>query len=288
MLDSLEKIYLSDSDGDSIVHIRQAMLSPRNAKRTLVIVEAVEDGWVYSKFLDVNATFIYNPKQFGLEKGGYENVERIVEWFNINKPTIPIIGIRDRDYTLYVNPSHQWPVNIFVTDCRDIEMQMIGSVNFRALTNYTEDSFQCTIEMSQELGYLRIFNEVKDLGVIFRNNLREKHYWDKNLLSIPADWRDMFYSIMVNESTAVTKDEIENFIVDNNLRLENFMMICRGHDFIRIYCTLTNQTHMMDIGRADSMFQNMAAAYSSEDFKQTMLYKRLCVWQTTHQKSILL
>ena len=184
---------LSDTyDGREIAsaHIVQASRTPLVRDKTWVLVEAMEDKLAYGKFFNSERTLVYIPKEVGYENG-CDNVEYVVGWFVSREPKIAVIGIRDKDYVLFVNPLHVWPVNVFATDFRDVEMLMLSSPAVRQmlgnLKNYTETKMNQSFEIARELGYLRIFNDVQQKGIRFNDTVKQRLYWDG--VSVCPNWK---------------------------------------------------------------------------------------------------
>ena len=82
--------------------------------------------------------------------------------------------------------------------------------------------------------------------------------------------------------------DVEQYVASANLASESDLNICRGHDFVDIFCTILEQTHMIDAKNKQSLFAKMRDAYSYSDFHKTQLYDGLMNWQLSHSRQILL
>jgi len=178
MLQSLKDAFHEPSGTKS--SILQAMMSPAGLRVVWVVVEAEEDVKVYEKFMCEDSTIV-KTSESETGRRGYANVEIIVSEIKEEVPVAHIIGIRDADYSRYKGDDNV-PVNIFLTDRRDLEMMLLEAETvkqeLRVWVPVFDEAFAKCIPVCRYFGYLRIYNEVADLSVTFHKQLTPNKYWD--------------------------------------------------------------------------------------------------------------
>ena len=259
--------------------IRQALMSPAGLRVAWVVVEAEEDVAVYEKFMRRDTTIVKTSEDSSGRKG-YANVEVIVHEVKEEEPRAHIMGIRDADYSRY-EKGYTVPVNIFLTDRRDLEMMLLeaGSVR-RALKSWIpefEDVLGRCIPICRLFGYLRIYNEVNNLEVRFHDLLKTSLFWDYNIHALVDGWEKHSIEVFVSHmGDGCTYDDVIAFIETKRLGQENFYDVCRGHDVLRLLSLILIQEHIYS---ANNLMSKMIASYSLEDFKATQLYASIQAWQ---------
>ena len=261
--------------------IRQALMSPAGLRVVWVVVEAEEDVAVYEKFMQRNSTVV-KTSEGETGRKGYANVETIVREVKEEEPRAHIMGIRDTDYTRYVD-GYEAPVNIFLTDHRDLEMMLLDSdsvrQSLRAWAPTYDDAFTKCVLICRHFGYLRIYNEVADLTVRFHDNLRPNKYWDYQQQMMKPSWKkDCTAKFVALSEGKCAATDVNAFITTHKLEDENLYDICRGHDMLKLLSLyLVNvQTYSVE-----AIMAKMTEAYSIDDFKKTQLYASILAWQTS-------
>lgn len=260
--------------------ILQALKSDKGLKTAWVVVEAEDDYNVYQKFMDPSSTVV-KTSEGDDGRRGYANVELIVTEVKAAVGAAHICGIRDADYTKYEEPAHVYPVNIFTTDRRDLEMMMLenGSVQtaLRAWTNQYDSAITKITPICRCLGYLRICNHVKGLACVFRDKLRVSRFWDFGSQDWRAGWEMQIRARFFALSNGNCNETILNsFITEKNLQAESFYDVCRGHDVLSaLSYALIN---INDYSPTQVMLK-MMDAYTMLDFKTTRLYASIKAWQ---------
>lgn len=277
MLKSLQDTVREPSGTKSA--IRQALMSPAGIRTAWVVVEAEEDVAVYEKFMRRDSTVVKTSEDSSGRKG-YANVEIIVHEIKEEKPTAHIMGIRDADYSRY-EEGYTVPVNIFLTDYRDLEMMLLeaGSVKraLEARIPEFEDVLDSCFPICRLFGYLRIYNEISNLKLRFHDLLKTNLFWDYKNHALIEGWEkqciDMFVSLVENRCTY---DDVNAFIKTKRLYQENSYDICRGHDVLRLLSLSLIHEHIYSV---KNIMTIMIASYSSGDFKTTRLYASIQAWQ---------
>lgn len=275
---SLEAIVSEPNNSRDAIML--ALKSPSGERTTWVIVEAEDDYTVYSKFMHPDTTTVKTSRDID-GKMGYSHVEKIVEDIKKEVSYAHIVGIRDADYTRYEDTEHIFPQNIFITDHRDLEMMMISSESVQhELRHWAagyEQAKELCLNVCRHFGYLHIFNHVKQLYCTFHNNVEINKCWDDNSHSLKPDWKEECTSKFLSSiSTDVTEDDLEDFIKNKNLEQEDFLDICRGHDYLSILSKTLIHTNIFS---PKTIMSHMSTSYSYDDFIQTRLYADIKSWQ---------
>lgn len=261
--------------------ILMALKSPYGERTTWVIVEAEEDYKVYSKFMLPDTTTVKTSKDRDGRKG-YSHVESIVKDIKKEVSHAHIFGIRDADYTRYEDQEHIFPLNIFITDQRDLEMMMLSSNSVKEglcswAQEFEEALNQCA-DVCRYFGYLRIFNHVKQLGCTFHDTIEIRQYWSDKCHSLKNNWKeDCTGKFICHVNTSLASEDLDNFIKEKNLDQESFFNICRGHDFLSIISRVLIHTN---IYTPTTIMAHMIRSYQIDDFKTTLLYANIVKWQT--------
>ena len=169
---SLEDSFLEPSGTKAA--IRLALNSPAGLRVSWIVVEGEDDVAVYSKFMEPENTVV-KTSEGSDGKQGYANVETIVTEIKSDVPVAHIFGIRDADYSKY-DERHGCPGNIFLTDRRDLEMMLLESDSVQhTLDEWLpdfENKLKKCLPVCRYFGYLRICNEVHNLGCKFHDRLK--------------------------------------------------------------------------------------------------------------------
>lgn len=260
--------------------IRQAMMSPAGLRVAWVVVEAEEDVAVYEKFMRPDSTVV-KTSEGETGRKGYANVEIIVREIKEEVPVAHIMGIRDADYSRY-EEGFTAPDNIFLTDRRDLEMTLLEAESVQqALRIWAPDydaALAKCIPVCRHFGYLRIYNDVADLSVVFHKNLRPAKYWDFNQHCIVEGWeQDSTAKFVALAGDKCTAADVSAFITTHSLEGESLYDICRGHDLFN----LLSQALIYIQYKVENIMAKMIEAYSLDDFKITRLYASIQAWQET-------
>ncbi|MBO4654841.1 MAG: DUF4435 domain-containing protein [Bacteroidales bacterium] len=277
MLKSLKDTVCEPSGTQSA--IRQALKSPAGMRIAWVVVEAEEDVAVYEKFMQRNSTVVKTSADSSGRKG-YANVEIIVQAIREEEPRAHIMGIRDADYSRY-KEEFLVPVNIFLTDRRDLEMMLLEANSVKQvlqdwIPSYDKVLSKCA-PVCRHFGYLRIYNDVADLSVKFHDYLRPSKYWDFRQQAMAIGWkRDSIAKFVALSDGGCTTPDVTSFIATHKLEEEELYDVCRGHDMLKLLSLTLVDVQTYSVG---AIMAKMTAAYSLEDFKATKLYASIQAWQ---------
>ena len=278
MLQSLKDTVL-ESNGTKAA-ILLAVKSSAGLRSAWVVVEAEEDEAVYKKFMRPDSTVVKTSEDSRGRKG-YANVEIIVHDVKTAEPRAHIMGIRDTDYTRYED-GYEAPTNIFLTDRRDLEMTLLEAESvqqaLRAWAPNYEVALDKCIPVCRHFGYLRIYNEVSNLSVIFHENLHPAKYWDFRQHCMVESWKhDSTAKFVALAGDRCTAEDVSTFIFTHSLDEESLYDICRGHDLLK----LLSQALVYIQYTAENIMVKMTESYSLDDFKTTRLYASIRAWQAT-------
>ena len=268
--------------------IKGSYQSESGRKMVFCIVEAEDDIDVYGKF--ITDQVVIQPSNIAGRKS-WHNVESIVSDLHNEFPGITLFGIRDSDYTRYTK--YVCPPNIFLTDARDLEMMMLHSRSVSS--TLPEFKFADKITEAQEttrfLGYLRIYNEVKQAKCIFRKNVaNSKLMWDSKSRCVLPDYKDRQFNAFKsycdsnpNCTISVTRIDFDEFLMQLQLPLEVCQYVCRGHDTIKILSFMLQGT---PYGDRKTLQWHLAQSYSYSDFVKTELYRSITDWASAKGFSV--
>ncbi len=283
---SLEDSFLEPSGTKAAIQL--ALNSPAGLRVSWIVVEGEDDVAVYSRFMEPENTVV-KTSEGGNGRQGYANVETIVTEIKTEVPVAHIFGIRDADYSLY-NEKVTCPENIFLTDRRDLEMMLLESDSVRHALNEWMPDFETTLDkclpICRYFGYLRICNEVLNLGCKFHDHLKTTRFWDFQQHTLKDNWQDSCTSIFISLSKgAGTKKDVEEFIEEKSLKKEDFHDICRGHDLLPLLSLMLVNVQVYSV---EKIMQKMIQSYTQEDFAHTQLHARISQWQEHEGVSVLI
>lgn len=267
--------------------IQASIKSSGGNQRVWCVVESDDDVEVFERFFLVPAVSVL-PSTNEEGRRSCRNVETIVSDLYAEEPNPQVFGIRDRDYTSF-SSTYTCPANVFLTDGRDVEMMMLKASSVIKDLRSRDPNFPDNVSLSSDvmrfLGYLRIYNDVKQLSCTFKDNLTKVSLvWDNSNHYIYPDYEERLFSKFLNISaTAVTRAEFDQFIAENGLEYKTNNDICRGHDVCRLLCSMMIKKEFSD---PKVIFQWMKDSYSFEDFQQTSLYHDLADWSDNREITI--
>lgn len=290
---SLEYLSSRDDSRHIVNSIEIALKSSLGRQYVWVIVEAEEDFDFYKKFFN-DKTKVYSASAQN-KKGGYIVVEKFVEEIPKSWPDVKILGIRDADYTKYQEEQYQPPQNIFLTQHRDLEMMMLSfSSACKGLERWNTqfpNKIDETLPYAKVLGYLRIYNQERNLSCMFRNaKVSLKSEWNDDLHQMNDDWESSLQEKFENgvkcklPTFAFDLNDYRSFIQMKDLEQESAYDVCRGHDVLSLLSLMMIKT---DAYTTKTITNKMIESSSLIDFKQTTLYSSLRVWEQQLGKIIL-
>lgn len=290
---SLEYLSSRDDSRHIVNSIEIALKSSLGRQYVWVIVEAEEDFDFYKKFFN-DKTKVYSASAQN-KKGGYIVVEKFVEEIPKSWSDVKILGIRDADYTKYQEEQYQPPQNIFLTQHRDLEMMMLSfSSACKGLERWNTqfpNKIDETLPYAKVLGYLRIYNQERNLSCMFRNaKVSLKSEWNDDLHQMNDDWEASLQEKFENgvkcklPTFAFDLNDYRSFIQMKDLEQESAYDVCRGHDVLSLLSLMMIKT---DAYTTKTITNKMIESSSLIDFKQTTLYSSLRVWEQQLGKIIL-
>lgn len=259
--------------------IQASIKSSGGNQRVWCVVESDDDVEVFERFFLVPAVSVL-PSTNEEGRRSCRNVETIVSDLYAEEPNPRVFGIRDRDYTSF-SSTYTCPANVFLTDGRDVEMMMLKASSVIEYLRSRNPEFPNNVGMSSKimrfLGYLRIFNDMKQLSCTFKDNLTKiSLVWDNSKHCIHPDYEDRLFTKFQSISPIeVTREDFSHFLEENGLEERCVYDVCRGHDVCRLLCSMMIKKEFSD---PKVIFQWMKDSYSFEDFQQTSLYHDLADW----------
>lgn len=267
--------------------IQAAMKSHGGAQRVWCVVESDDDVEVFERFF-IKSVVSVLPSTNETGKRSCKNVESIVTDLYAEENNPLVFGIRDTDYTCFCD-TYLKPDNVYLTDGRDIEMMMLKSQSVVNGLQAWHKDFPEIVNQSADtmrfLGYLRIYNDIKQTSCIFKDNITKVSIiWDQSSHSVYPDYTDRLFS-KFNASIAnpLPRTEFNQFVVDNALHTKSNFDICRGHYVCRMACAMMVKT---EFSRTSDFFNCMKSSYSFDDFKKTSLYSEVLAWSVSRGVTI--
>jgi hypothetical protein len=250
--------------------------SPVYENKIFVLVEGDDDERLLRNLLNPNTTKIKEMSG----KGGIENAlnDLASEW-NL------LIGIRDADFLHLENTPSPLP-NLFLTDTHDLELMMASDdASFMKFlseyqTNPSLDIRHKILESISFLGYLRWYNEKNDVRLSFEHIDFRKLY---NAPIMQFDTTKLTLAIVEKSPNAREKDS--GFLINkaNNLRntAHDFFQLCNGHDFMKAIAQFVSNFTSKAISDTTAA-KEFRLVYSTDNFKQTQLYRNTQAWASTN------
>lgn len=270
----LQEVTEANRPGDTLGAIRLNINSTMPAM--WVIVEDDSDVNVYDKFflrdrLNVRSSSINGRKSC-------KNVEKIVDTI-LHENYDKIVGIRDRDSADFLIPAYMPKKNVYLTDQRDIEMQMLTSDKVILLLKQKDSGIEQKIEnvkpVAKAIGCYRIFNDIKAFGFSFNKNLKIGRFRDDTTHSLKQSAITDFDSSFFEGKSDGERRDFENLksVCDG----KDFALICNGHDFLALLDCLAKVPHLKDF---------LPQCYDMEAFMQSLLYLDLKKWANNNNVSL--
>lgn len=263
--------------------IRAALKTELGSRIVWIVVEDKDDADVYRKVFSESTTRIQTSddrdtnSKYNVLKG-CEHVERIVSAILTELPTARVCGIRDADYTRFMR-NYVCPMAVFRTEQRDVEMMLLSANSVISALNNWNANFSERIESCAEevrkIGYIRIYNDVENLGVNISKIVKNKYLWNQNEHKLVEGWFDNLLNRMLCECPNASKECLWEIVAMLELEEKSFLEVCQGHDFISLLQMMMVQNHIYS---ESAIMKRMTDAYSVQDFKSTSLYRELKEW----------
>lgn len=158
----LQEVTEANRPGDTLGAIHQSINSHMQAM--WVIVESDYDVKIYEKFFSENRLNVRSSIVNGVQS--CINVESIVKTV-LNEGYKKILGIRDRDFIDFIESYHK-PDHVYLTDQRDVEMQMLNSDNVVFALKQKDAEIERKMDevkpIARAIGCYRIFNDIHRCG----------------------------------------------------------------------------------------------------------------------------
>lgn len=283
--------------------VQTALSWPGADKKCLVIVEGKADTDCYSKVLNGRDTIVIKAGSVardGVKRGGFKAVKYIVKSILESGLTRGIIGIVDKDYTIFRKSSIVQPNNIFTTDKRDVEMMMwsietVSSSMVTHLSTIPEDEIRrlnptkldMTMQVSRYMGSIHISDAWH--GLRCEHEFQNMLYWDFSTHDFKADWKTNIFQYFVNQCagmstpTAFTQTMLNESNDQFDVMHLDFCNVARGHDFLSILSHVMIDTTTYS---EDNLTDMMISYITPEVFRTTNLWRSINDWQTREGYSV--
>lgn len=278
---SLETVVLETEPLCSADSVRISLQSDAGRALLYVIVEGDDDYRIYSRYFDTAGKCVVlnsgERSSSGVVEKGAEHVLHIVSTTLATFPDFSgIIGIIDKDYTPYKD-NYQKPANVFQTDFRDIEMQMIlnRTVWSELAKNPSfEPSYLKVIPIVRAVGCYRVYNYLDNIGFNFNKEIRQNKLWDKDAKDFVPDWENVIRSDFFSYTGPNCPQPPEVTRYNEIVRVKSLgsakdQDICRGHDLVRLLHWSSS---------ISGIDEKLYRFYDFTCFKQSDLYSEIDSW----------
>lgn len=269
----LQEVTEENRPRDTLGAIHQSINSHMQAM--WVIVEDEPDVLVYSKFFSTDRL---NVRSSSINKRkSCKNVEKIVDTI-LNENYEKIIGIRDRDSIDFL-PAYTLKKNVFLTDQRDIEMQMLKTNGVVLLLKQKDSGIEQKIEnvkpLARAIGCYRIFNDIKEFGYSFNKKLKIGRFRDDKAHVLKQGALVELDSSFFEGRTEQDRNDFDN--LKDVCDLKDFALVCNGHDFLALLDCLATIPHLKEF---------LPQCYDMDAFKRSALYSDLKDWADRNNVSL--
>jgi len=261
--------------------IRTAIRSSIGEKWMWIVVEDEDDMRVYKKFCSPSVTRVL-PSLAENKSKSCKNVEYIVEKVR-TAYTPKISGIRDADYTRYIEPPYVVPEQVYLTDERDVEMQMLASESVKQGLELWNSSIPEHLDwiyknVTHERGCMRLISDVYKLGCSFKDDAKISHLWDSSKRTMAVNWQTTMYDDFFNNCKNIdsplhpfSRNMYAEIKRKKSLDSASDYKICQGHDVVSLLQYMLGDNKF----NSDRIMVRMTECYSLADFRRTDLYKNL-------------
>ena len=273
-----------------ITEIRMSKNHPKTKNKVFILLEGKTDIKLFRNIFNHQSVYIEEIK----------GKEKIIKALGIlqNEGFIKIFGIKDADFDNLEDIRYEH-INLFLTDCADMEIQMIESLAFESLVNeyahqncYHEFLNNLKDKLYSEtliMGYLRWFNEKKfkeEKSYLLRfKGLNFNHFIEVSKCNITIN-REKFFSELIKHSHSdLSNDDLLDSIENLKAISDNYLQICNGHDITKLLTYLFNHKENSDKSNVnyERIEEALRLSYNFDNFQQTSLYKNINNWQQKYQ-----
>lgn len=243
-----------------------------------IFVEGVDDRQLYSPLFGENVLVweSVNDKN----QCGCANLEAIVNYAS-SLSLSNVIGIRDKDYTPYLE-SYVQPSNVFMTDEHDIELMMLESEEVKRGIEQRKPLFRIYLHRAYSalrgIGYLRAYSISMSSGFNFDAAITCRNIWRQDVKQFVSGWRkrihDEFFS---TETVDFSRKDYICFIRHHGLHHESSSRICQGHDVVNL---------LEWMGAINNPYDKFRTYFDNIAFSHTNLYSALLSWSQSNNFTI--
>lgn len=253
--------------------IRESLQSPMSNDYIWIVAEDVDDMNLYQRMYESKKVFVLTSKD---KKGrkSCENVERIVSHLSNKR----VIGIRDRDYTDFID-DYTPSSSVIRTDFRDIEMQMLHSESIQNELSKINCNFQNCFNLIKNFAcrfcFYRIFNDIYCLGINFKDDIKMAGYWNSDKKMACVDWekmlkRKIFERKVVRKkwsTIALMTRDFNTMVKKKCLGNKDAYEICQGHNFVSLLESVEKDFH--------NLSKCLFKWYAIKDYQSTNMSKQI-------------
>lgn len=270
---------------DKLNELRLDLSHPNSFGINFVFVEGESDIKLFRKLFDLAQCKVESIP------GGSLKLEECVESLVDNYPLV--IGIRDADF-FNLNLITDIPINIFLTDCHDMEMSLLSE---NSVLNSLFFEFTSIDELDHNDIFIRILQTIEKIHLLKWLNSRENleltfsKVGFQDLVSFDdfsLNFEEYFRRVLSKSANARARnynyiDEQVNILKEED---PDIYQLANGHDALNILsCYFNNECGYRGICETD-LSRALRMVYSFEKFQRTNLYNQLRHWENSNNTQL--
>jgi hypothetical protein len=175
------------------------------------------------------------------------------------------------------------PANVFITDCRDAECQLINSsaldrvLREHLVTQDSKDVRQFLFSSCRDLGYLRWAADSAGWSLDFKKLVYRQFI---NVLALTTDRNALCVEILrVNPGFMATIQELKDAITNIEKTTHKAIHVCAGHDLTAVLALYVSQISRVDCSKSE-IERQLRLAVDRPGFAMSQMVKRILTWET--------
>lgn len=271
----------TNTAGEKLTEIRLSIKHPNNKNKIFVLLEGSSDVRLFRKLLrDRNVDIT------GL--GGKPSLIKAIKILSQEGFSKITIGICDADFDR-LKKTVDYPDNLFITDYRDMEVQMIESDalldvidehspaehNQQLKTNIKRNIYTIAVEM----GCVRWVNHNKNYHLQFKG-LDFKKFTEVENHNIKFNFDNFLTTLLEHSTKNISIQDLKSELKKLKNPPNDSSQICSGHDLTKLISIILPNN--INQGKVESALR---LAYRPDYFYETQLFKGLDKWFKANTKS---
>lgn len=274
-----------------LVEIRLSIKHPQNKDKVFILLEGKTDIKLFRKIFSNDYT----------DTSSLEGKGKVVEALQTlhNESFTQVIGVKDADFEHLENtPTID---NLFITDCHDMEIEMIESNALNAVIHefssissdgcydlFLNNLKNNIYDISVEIGYARWHNEREKAKIKFKG-LDFNKFIEVEKCKINFKMNNFLDSLLQHSpSTSTSNSELKHGINKLKVMSQDKLQISNGHDVTKLISMLFSIKDNSDKRNTnqEKIEESLRLSYKIEYFKNTKLFDRLDNWANSNSRKL--